>query len=797
MIAPHRGSPAHASNNRTSRLGRLLGVLLVVLGGAAGGRGQTTTGQSPLQPGTAGWGSVATANNFGLNMTIDSTWLRSPGYQPICLSVSPMAPVTADRTLVVEVTSWQAWGQETLLVEQTMLIPAGTAKGQAIETVLAVPPLPDWCEIQIRIVDPALPSGPAGIMSDMQARGLYRRSPQQANLGDVVECPRILLVGDRLPETAALGECFPMWAAAFSGQTPVYQQVAEDRVASGPLPSVMAVPPAKMPRRWIELSGMDVVCVSVDRLAELAERHKEAHGALLAWTAAGGNLWVYGVAKGDDRWGRLGEVERLLRLPPPSEPAEPGQKTPAGWRRPDPALFGKLDPSRQWDAAMGRGMGVPVYDPYGNPVLVPMPQDVPEKLAKKEKPPRAPREPGFLLRTDRMGTIAAISAANPLAGPTRWTKWEWDWLLASLGSDRWGWCARHGLVVGRESPDFWDFVVPGVGLAPVREFQILITLFVLAIGPANYWLLRRKGRLHLMVLTVPASALVVTFLLFAYAILSDGLGTRVRVRSVTLLDSKRGEAVTWARLSYYTGLAPSDGLTFSEDVAVYPILSESDVGGNASSRKEMLWDTDQRLLDGWLRSRTPTQYLTVRSAPSQRTVRIAPLPGAKSALGIENRLGVPIDGLAACAADGTYYWAANVGEGATVRAGQAKPAEVFEWLAVAVGQNVPRIPPEMGDVVRFGGRRTSSRYYYQTAYLSTSPELARLHTSRLERTLDRLNQNASAVLKTSPVWPAPNSIGPALAPGRFVALVPRSPEVELGTDAAREEGSFHVIMGEW
>ena len=53
---------------------------------------------------------------------------------------------------------------------------------------------------------------------------------------------------------------------------------------------------------------------------------------------------------------------------------------------------------------------------------------------------------------------------------------------------------------------FANLLVPGVGLAPVTEFHVLITLFVLVIGPVNYWLLKRWRRLHLMVLTVPLAA---------------------------------------------------------------------------------------------------------------------------------------------------------------------------------------------------------------------------------------------------------------------------------------------------
>jgi hypothetical protein len=147
------------------------------------------------------------------------------------------------------------------------------------------------------------------------------------------------------------------------------------------------------------------------------------------------------------------------------------------------------------------------------------------------------------------------------------------------------------------NPDFANFLVPGVGLAPVTEFRVLITLFVLLIGPVNYWLLKRSGRLHLLVLTVPLAAVLMTSALFGYAILSDGFGTTVRAQSLTTLDQRTGEAACWSRLSYYSGLAPGDGLTMPSDVAVYPIIPgwndpniDANIGGGREIHSDSILD---------------------------------------------------------------------------------------------------------------------------------------------------------------------------------------------------------------
>src|SRR5262249_11813678 len=136
----------------------------------------------------------------------------------------------------------------------------------------------------------------------------------------------------------------------------------------------------------------------------------------------------------------------------------------------------------------------------------------------------------------------------------------WGWIYNTLGQPRWQWYQRQGLSLVNSNNDFWKFLIPGIGLAPVRQFQVIITFFVVLIGPITYYLLRKSGKLNLIVIIVPAVALLITGMLFMYAVIADGLSVRVRARSFTHIDQRAGEAACWTRLSYYAGLAPSDGL---------------------------------------------------------------------------------------------------------------------------------------------------------------------------------------------------------------------------------------------
>ena len=76
--------------------------------------------------------------------------------------------------------------------------------------------------------------------------------------------------------------------------------------------------------------------------------------------------------------------------------------------------------------------------------------------------------------------------ADPFPG----TSPQWNWVFRSAGVTRLKWFQRHGMSLHRENRDYWNWLVPGVGLPPVTTFLVLISVFVVVIGPINYLLLR-------------------------------------------------------------------------------------------------------------------------------------------------------------------------------------------------------------------------------------------------------------------------------------------------------------------
>lgn len=490
-------------------------------------------------------GTVHNVSGAGLRMRIDTRWVNGQGYRPVKIDVVPSRS-TGDRTLTVEfvVEGYWAGSRRRDRVVQDIEVPAGSG---LVQTTISVPQTTAWNWYQVNVLEdgellqPLSPRGGAG--------SPYRNSAWEEAF------PAILAIGATPPDTAEMAKLYP--AAEnyqyYRGNTSPRQSL---------LPTTLTRAPSELPKRWIDYTNLDIVCLSLDQFDELASRRPKAFRAIVEWTAAGGNLLVCGIG---GNWHRLEELESLVGLGPAETRVQPDPSA-QGWSIPDRSTRGWRPPDRKRYGKPLQGMGTREQDSAGTYGIA-YDGTPAEKTEPQAKPGPPPDEPPFVFREFQQGMIVAMAAGDPFPS----TKDEWGWLLATLGSERVLWYQRHGVSAIRTNPDFWKFLIPGVGLAPVIGFRVLITLFVVVIGPLNYILLRRLKRLHLLLLTTPLSAAAVTLVLFGYAVVADGLGTRVRVRSVTHIDQRRGHAVCWARLSYYAGLAPARGLSFPGDVAVTPL----------------------------------------------------------------------------------------------------------------------------------------------------------------------------------------------------------------------------------
>lgn len=719
-----------------------LAVLLLAL--ALTGRTWAASPGATTTAATATLSLLDAVSQDGIRLQVWVPELRGPGYWPGVIRATPTPATIGDHRLEVEILLRRGNTNQVgfdLAISRELILPAGSA---AVEVEVAVPWIVRANEYSIRARD-------NGQSDPAFERGWTMLPTATSNAAAAMLLPTILTAReDGAVDAKHLLDVFMEGDGQFQGMV---------RSMGGNISlSAAGLGLADFPRRWRNLSGYDVVYLSVDSLDALYDQHPEAFEALLEWVEAGGNLWVHNVGR---QWEKLANVERLLRLPAggPSAGA-----TPALWTAADPLTF-----NEPWS----RPPCIVNYGYYGQSV-------------SDQKPPKSPsaeeirRRFGFLLRDVGLGQVAVFAEA-PFPG----SRQRWAWILNTIGDKRYLWVQRHGLAIDSPNADFWDFLIPGIGAPPVHTFWVLMTLFVAAIGPLNYWLLRRRRRLHLLLLTVPAGAALTTLLFVVCALMADGFSTRVRVRSVTWLDQRRQQAACWTRLSYYAALTQGGGLVFPHDTAVYPL--EPFQGGlrpEINEYRTLPYGDDQyRLKNNWIPARTPSQFISVRSRPSKLRLIVGEGTAAGGGLQVENALGTAVKLLVLRDKKGQFYQSSQeiaAGRQAGLQAVTANNAADLlgaaaraERTVTPAGLQVAANPS--GPAVRY----RNSRYWSPWGIALET----RQGTSRLEQTLDVCGLTGQR-------------LGERLPPGSYVAVVAHSPEVSLGMSAA-EEHSFEVIVGQW
>lgn len=716
----------------------------------------------------------------GLSLTVVSSWLASNGYRPVTVSIVPTSPVTADRTLMiqltpVETTNYYNMRRGYLGITQQVDIPAQSGP---VTATISVPQYDAWGQLKIEVfedgelvedlsADTVYPNAEGGLNGSVSVNNV-------TNSPNVGRTPAVMQIGGAESDSSTILQrtYFSPWAWLC---VDVPDQQPPAAMGSGMTnPLQLAIMPkltaASLPERWIDYSGVDVYYVSLPKLQNFAATMPRKWAAIRAAVAAGANLWVYDVG---NNFEQVTTLEKLLDLPPVTGGATTADNSqaPGNWSPPNPE--GEF--------------GGPVVDGnvFDNTTVAP-----PSTASKRRLLP-------FVFRSLGCGQVVAISASDPAA-----PSFNWNWLLNTAGTKRLIWTARHGLLLGgnvryENAADFWEFLIPGVGLTPVLQFQLLISLFVIGIGPVNYFLLRRWRRLNLLLITVPASAAVVTLLLFGYALIHDGLGVRVRARSFTQLDLRRGEAVCWSRLSYYAGMSPSKGLTFPGDVAVYPLEQDPvDYRGVKQRPVELTWQAaeaagglaSQHLSSDWLPARTPKQFITVRSRKTEARLAIVEIkPG--QAIQVENRLGTRITAIAVSDATGTKFAGGELPNGQTATLVPAASGEALSAIHAALSANSLGLPPE----AQGAWLQRSNNYYRsypQPTYSIRTPGPGGQPGFEITSSGPMPQRDAMLEQRLGD-W------SQSLGPRRFVAIVERSPEVVLGLEGASEEASLHVVAGEW
>ena len=653
----------------------------------------------------------------GLQVIFDAHWPQTEGYWPLRVSVQSVSgPAAADRVLTMEIAPRYGYSSKVSFLLEL-------AEGETVsETTVLIPVV----------------NNPFAYGVDVWEDGKRIKELSTSNLQNVFSrtygnsgnTTHVLVIGnDQSVGTVVSG------LAQTSGAGPI-----------GPVDFDIRSPDG-LPSRWIDYSGLDLVCLSAPDVETLATRQPEVWRAIRDWTSSGGNLLVYNVGQ---QWEQLTKLEEFLRIyiPPGADESDPPAKR--GWQTADSASY------QNWLAMKGQSPQVVRQGQWPNAMGA---QAIPAIPAPAPVRSGSGPAPEFLWRELGRGVVLAL----PDAGPTGVASSEWGYYLTSVGLDRLNWTQRHGFALGQYNADFWNLMIPGVGLPPVTGFQILITLFVLLIGPANFYVLRKYGQIKLLLVTVPVSAVLVTVMLLGYAVVADGLGVRARVRSFTVLDQTTGETVTWSRQSYYAGLSPSDALTFRDDTVIYPLESEQQYRRRNGRSRNWHWDEAGQHLSGWLPARTPTQIIAVTVRDTKRGLAVTDSGGKPQ---VVNNLGAEIEHLILVDAAGQHHYASNLKlGGGAVELAPISQVDARRQLREIYDENSPQ---------------------YLVGLASMGPSIAQSGGNRAGYTTQ-----SNGLLERG--FSDPNALGPR----KYLAIMRSSPEVTLGLESAREESSFHVISGRW
>ncbi len=194
------------------------------------------------------------------------------------------------------------------------------------------------------------------------------------------------------------------------------------------------------------------------------------------------------------------------------------------------------------------------------------------------------------------------------------------------------------------SPDtYWTLLKLPIPDVPLQVLFLVMVAFVLLIGPANFFLLRKFRKEPLILVTTPVISLIFCLLVIGFITVGEGWHSRAKALGVTLLDQDTKLASTRAMMVVYSPVPPRSGYEFdSEDMLRFA----------GAGKLELREDSSQRLSSGLLRPRLPLGCSIERVSTQREHLK---LTREGDGVGVVNGLGVRLVSLSVVAPDGWVY----------------------------------------------------------------------------------------------------------------------------------------------
>lgn len=739
-----------------------------------------------------------------VQVILDTRWVDSNGYRPIRVTVVqwPGGKAPADRQFRITFSGDTYGNRADMTVTDVIDLPEGQAS--ATKTIpypqcgqswrFHVEVREDGVELREMEADLSFPnrygygswseSTPALLFLDQDAPSLDQQQAivERLKRTGVTTTPRD---ETKLPDVRNVALVFPDPNGAVRGDpikpnTPPSDPLVLSMLSEAPRQLIAA--PREMPERWIEWTCFDVAFISLTDLQAMQDKagQPEQFSALESWLRAGGTLCVSGTG---EKYSRVPELEALLKLSEESTAAEDlltdvdfeeSTDSPDGSSK----RHSRWIPPRKMD--IGRGLrsaqelttaNANAYAPYATTMARALPTN--SQSAIPDGP--VSDNPPYLVRRVAFGKLVVFQDDNPFPGDIA----RWQAVFNTIGAEHWMWFRRHGMSLTRNNDSYWQFLIPGVGKAPVMTFLVLISVFMIVIGPLNYSWLKRRGRLHLLLVTVPAGAALMVGGLFVFAILTDGLSAQTRIRSFTHLDQPNADAVSWSRQTYYASLAPSRGLLFPDTSVVYPLEAEPvSRRGRRTGGRVVEWDDAQRLRTGYIYPRTAAQFLVINSEPCSAKLDVV---AKENQVRVTNHLGSVIALLVLRDEQGKCFTGAKLEVGESRALESLTMQEAFDLWGRHMRIDRPELPSDWSVSQEnlfswIGGPR------YNYWGIDAQAAAASQGTSLLELGLTDGD---------------PTKFALRLPPRNYLAAVAEPLATPVGLKNARPNASVHVIQGNW
>lgn len=640
----------------------------------------------------------------GLVVTASPLWNGYAGWVPVEVVVRPQrGPSAVDRTLTLEARSDH--GGSTRRSAREVTLKAGAASARV---VLSAPADSSWNPLTIDVRESGRPLTSNTNVLNWSGQRIRQNVPSILALDS----------SDQLPDRDLqnLTAAFP-----FSRQN---GRIVDDHFRR--------TTADELPEEWIQYSALDLIVATPAGLRELRQKRPAAFEALRKWVVAGGNVLLF------DLFGKPTPDEDLAQLfDAPDAPAGDG-----------PRLRHTF--AVQQVMAMRNQVANLRPTSYfaGDGVLT-------DGSSAQFIGARVKELTGY---DCGLGRLVVSRSATVLDSQTLAS----SLLSTAFGLDRLFWRSRFGSTPEEGNTNFAELIPESIGRPPILAFQLLITLFVLAIGPLNYLILQKRNLVVLSVVTIPVVAGVATAAFLGFAVLSEGFTIRGRSRSFTWV-SRGGETISTARLSFYAGSSPSREPSFSNDTLVHFFAQDPDYSRNDETA--VSWDDRQRLGRGWLPIRRPVQWLTRQVRKTSMKLIVDEQNGV---VRVRNGLGTPIKLLMLRDREGNLRTVSDIPVDGVKETGGNLPDAIADrtWQEM---REKAQVPTEVDN----SGTWNRSRYSYRPP--QTASALQSTGGARPEKLLDALPEGART----------------------FRAIVEGVPDLERGGVTVVDEDALHVIAGEY